>query len=256
MPVEYVEFEEARNAPGLRMIVVSGVPSPWGEAAKGILHVKGIPWKAVRLDQGSEAMAEWAGECSAPVAFFEDEAPRSGWSEILLLAERLAPETPLVPGDPALRAEMFGLCHELCAEQGLGWMRRLEGIHQGLDGGTGFPPPVAKYLAAKYGYRAEDAPGHAARVADLLRLFAGRLRAQREAGSRYYLGDALTALDVYSAAFMGIVKPLPPEQCAMIEPLRAAFELRDEATAKALDPILLEHRDFVYATHLELPLSL
>ncbi len=256
MPVDYVEFEEARNAPGLRMTVVPGVPSPWGEAAKGILHVKGIPWKAVRLDQRNDAMAEWASERSAPVAIFEDEAPRSGWSEILLLAERLAPEPPLIPGDPALRAEMFGLCHELCGEQGLGWMRRLQGIHLGLNGGPGFPPPVAQYLAGKYGYRAEDAPAHAERVTGLLQLFAGRLHAQRAAGRRTYLGDDLTALDIYSAAFMGILKPLPPEQCAILEPIRAAFELLDEETAEALDPILLEHRDFVYETHLELPLSL
>lgn len=37
MPIEYVDFEEAREHGGLRMVVVTGVPSPWGEAAKGIL---------------------------------------------------------------------------------------------------------------------------------------------------------------------------------------------------------------------------
>jgi hypothetical protein len=31
------------------MVVVGNVPSPWGEAAKGILHIKGIEWAAVRL---------------------------------------------------------------------------------------------------------------------------------------------------------------------------------------------------------------
>ena len=46
MPVEFVDFEEARKRDGLRMVVVSGVPSPWGEAAKGILYVKQIPWLA------------------------------------------------------------------------------------------------------------------------------------------------------------------------------------------------------------------
>ena len=91
MPVEYIPFEEARGAEGLRMVVVSGVPSPWSEAAKGIFHVKRIPWKAVRLDAQSDAMAEWAGERSGPVAFFEDDSPRGGWVQILLLAERLEP---------------------------------------------------------------------------------------------------------------------------------------------------------------------
>jgi hypothetical protein len=37
---------------------------------------------------------------------------------------------------------------------------------------------------------------------------------------------------------------------------RAAFELRDAHTEAALDPILFEHRDMMYARHLELPLSL
>jgi hypothetical protein len=37
---------------------------------------------------------------------------------------------------------------------------------------------------------------------------------------------------------------------------RAAFETRDPVTDVALDPILFEHRDMMYAEHLELPLSL
>jgi hypothetical protein len=36
------------------------VPSPWGEAAKGILHVKNIEWTAVRLVYDSEPLKEWA----------------------------------------------------------------------------------------------------------------------------------------------------------------------------------------------------
>ena len=38
------------------MVVVGGVPSPWGEAAKGILHIKGIDWAAVRLVYDSEPL--------------------------------------------------------------------------------------------------------------------------------------------------------------------------------------------------------
>ena len=38
--------------------------------------------------------------------------------------------------------------------------------------------------------------------------------------------------------------------------VRRAFEWLDGPTSAALDPILLEHRDRVYARHLELPLSL
>lgn len=255
-PIEYVPFEEARDAKGLRMVVVCGVPSPWGEAAKGILHVKSIPWKAVRVDQGNDALAEWAGERGGPVAIHDDEAPRSGWAEILLLAERLAPEPALLPADPGERALAFGWAHEICGEDGLGWVRRLQGIDAGLRGEGGFPEPVAKYLAAKYGYRRQDREALDARVESLLRFFAGRLHAQAERGSRYYLGDRLTAVDVYSATFMALFRPLPPEHCPIAEPMRTAFETIDERTAAALDPILLAHRDFVYDTALELPLTI
>jgi hypothetical protein len=49
---------------------------------------------------------------------------------------------------------------------------------------------------------------------------------------------------------------LPPEQCKMDAAMRAAFEMRDAQTESALDPILFEHRDMMYAKHLELPLAL
>jgi glutathione S-transferase len=95
-----------------------------------------------------------------------------------------------------------------------------------------------------------------ARVAELLGMLRARLKAQREKGSRYYVGNSLTAVDVYSATFMALFRPLPHEQCAMAAERRAAFETRDAQTEAALDPILFEHRDMIYAERLELPLSL
>lgn len=257
MAVEYIEFEQARRAPGLRMIVVPGIPSPWSEAAKGIFYIKKLPWKAVRLEAGNDAMADWAKERSGPVAFFDDEPPRAAWGQILLLAERLAPRPALLPADPAERARVFGLSHEICGEQGLIWERRLQGVHAGLEGQPGgFPAPVAQYLSGKYGYRAAEAARHPGRVIGLLGLLAGILHEQRRSGSRYYLGNGLTAVDLYSATAMAMFKPLPAELCPMMEFIRPTLEAMDEATAKALDPILLEHRDFIYREHLELPLSL
>lgn len=256
MPVEFVDFEDARQRAGLRMVVVSGVPSPWGEAAKGLLYVKQIPWVAVRLDVSNRALIDWTGQRSGPVAMYEDEAPRSGWAEILLLAERLAPKPALLPVDAEERALAFGLSHEICGEMGLGWCRRLQGVHAGMSGAGGFPKGVAEYLGPKYGYRAEEAATYDARVVAILEMLARRLQAQREAGSRFYLGDTLSAVDLYSAAFMALLRPLPSDQCPMPEALRAAFETRDPAAEKALDPVLIEHRDFIYDEFLELPLSL
>jgi len=256
MTFQYVSVEEAIKRGGLRMVVVGGVPSPWGEAAKGILHLKGIEWVAVRLVYDSEALKGWAGQRSGPVAIYEQEPPRSGWAEILALAERLAPKPSLLPAQADERALVQGLSQEICGEGGLGWSRRLQMVHAGLQNAGGFPERVAKYLAKKYGYSPEAAAASGARVAEILRKLAARLKAQRTAGSRYYAGSSPTALDVYSAAFMAMFGPLPQAQCAMDATTRAAFDLRDAQTDTALDPILFEHRDMMYAEHLELPLAL
>jgi hypothetical protein len=82
------------------------------------------------------------------------------------------------------------------------------------------------------------------------------LRAQRDAGKSYYLGDTLSAADIYSATFMVMFQPLPVEVCRMDSRIRAAFEWLDDETRAAIDPILIEHRDMMYERHLELPLSL
>src|SRR6185312_5926907 len=104
MTFEYVSVEDAMGRGGLRMVVVGQVPSPWGEGAKGILHIKGIPWVAVRLAYDSEQLEKWAGQRSGPVAIYDDGRPRAGWAEILLLAERLMPSPALLPTAPGDRA--------------------------------------------------------------------------------------------------------------------------------------------------------
>jgi glutathione S-transferase len=237
--------------------VVGGVPSPWGEAAKGIFQVKGLDCSAVRLDYASDALKQWTGgRRDGPVAFHDDEPPRHAWDQILLLAERLAPEPALLPRDPADRALAMGLAHEICGEGGLGWTRRLQMVHAGLQGLGGFSPKVAPYLAKKYGYRTEDAPTYGPRVAALLGMLAARLRSQKASGSRYHLDSAMTAVDIYAATAMALFSPLPQEQCAMDPATRAAFETLDDPTREALAPELLAHRDMMYAEHLATPLSL
>jgi glutathione S-transferase len=254
--VEYVSVEEARRRSGLRVVMVGTVPSPWGEAAKGILHVERIPYVAARMGPEAEAVREWTGQDSAPIAVYDDERPRTGWAEILLLAERLAPEPRLIPRDPQERALLFGLSHEICGEEGLGWSRRMAGVHASITRGEGFPKPIAEYLGAKYGYRGDNGEAAGRRVIELLQMFAARLERQRREGSDYLIGSALTAADIYLATFMAVLQPLPPEQCPMPDAFRAAFEVMDDDTRRALQPSLLEHRDRIYHTHLELPLSL
>jgi glutathione S-transferase len=256
MAFEYISVEQAVRRQGLRMVVVGNVPSPWGEAAKGILHIERVEWAAVRLVYDSEAMKKWAGQRSGPVAIYDNEPPRAGWNEILLLAERLAAAPSLLPADPAARAAVLGLGHEICGEAGLGWSRRLQLIHAGLESAGGFSEQVGKYLGRKYGYRPETGAAATARVVQLLGMLAARLKTQEDRGSRYYVGNSLTAADIYGATFMALFRPLPQQQCPMPASIRAAFETRDAKTEAALDPLLFRHRDMMYAQHLELPLSL
>jgi glutathione S-transferase len=256
MSFEYVSVEEAIARPGLRMVVVGKVPSPWGEAAKGIFHIKRIPWAAVRLAYDNDALKSWAGQLSGPVAIHDGEPPRSGWDEILLLAERLVPTPSLLPAEESAREHVLALSRKFCGREGLGWHRRLQLIHAGLEKIGGFNERVAGYLGGKYGYDPARAHESALRVGQLLAEFAELLKPRQDAGQSYFLGDTLTALDVYSATFMALFRPLPEASCAMHEGTRSAFEWRDPATDAALDPVLTAHRDMMYTRHLELPLSL
>jgi len=253
MPIDFVDYATARKASGLRMVYVPMVPSPWGEAAKGIIHVKGLSCTATRLANGDAELVEWIGQTSGPVAIYEDESAVGGWAEILLLAERLAPEPALLPADAGLRAEAMGISHEICGRMGLGWCRRLEGVASGLAGEGGFPKPVAQYLGDKYGYREGSGDEARQRVIDVLKMLAARLESS---ASGYYLNDTPTAVDIYSAAFMALFAPLPDADCPMPQPFREGFESMSDEIRAAFAPSLLEHRDRIYREHMELPLSL
>ncbi len=88
------------------------------------------------------SLAAWAGDVGIPVVAYENEKLRTGWAEILLLAERLKPEPALIPAGAQDRATLFGLAHEICGEMGFGWAYRLLMVRQSLGHGgegTGFP---------------------------------------------------------------------------------------------------------------------
>ncbi len=167
---EYVSVEEGRAMSGLRLVLTTGVPGPWGEAAKAIFHVKRLPYVRVRQEAGGEnaVLREWTGQTSAPVAAWNDEPPCCDSLGILFLAERLAPEPALLPADAEERALVLGTCREIIGELGLGWCRRLM-LLDALVGGLAAdaqPPAEIARLAAKYGYSA-GAAAAAARSAQL-----------------------------------------------------------------------------------------
>ena len=260
MSAEYVEVEQARSMPGLRLVLSAGVPGPWGEAAKGIFRVKGVPCVRVPQEVGgpNPALQEWTGQNSAPVAVWNEERPRTTWIDTLFLAERIAPDPPLVPADVDERALVFGYSRELCGELGLGWCRRLMILHDILSNpaATQAQRSLAEELGAKYGYDPRVAQTAPRRVAAVLRALADRLARQRTTGSRFFVGDRLSALDIYWAAFAALIRPLPHDLCPMPDWYRTVYTNTDPAIGAEAVPLLMEHRDFVYHAYLELPITM
>lgn len=257
----YLTPEEAQQQSGLRLVLTAGVPGPWGEAAKSIFYVKKISYTRVRQDGGlpNESLAAWTGHTNAPQAVLDDEPARTGWAEILLLAERMAPKPSLIPSDAHARALVFGLSFEICGEDGLGWNRRLQLLQPMMAMSENDSNPmsgIGRRLADRYGYSEERVAKANERVAAILRLFSERLAMQSAVGSDYFVGDSLTAVDIYWSTFAAMLRPLPPELCAMPQALRGQYGQLTPEIESALDPALLAHRDRIYEKYLELPVEL
>jgi glutathione S-transferase len=108
----------------------------------------------------------------------------------------------------------------------------------------------------KYGYSPEAAAAAPAKCADIIDALARQLERQKDLASPYLVGDQLSALDIYWAAFAAIIKPLPHELCPMLPRMRRLYECTDPLVRAATTPQLLAHRDFVYREYLELPVDL
>lgn len=242
------------------MAVLGSLPSPWSEAAKALFHVKRITVLAVRFRRGDEELKAWTGSHNLPVVFSDDEPPRTGWAEIVALAERLdGGRTPLVPTDPELRVRMHGLVHELAGEGGFQWCARLMMIHESVrtGGARSFPAPVAQFLARKYAYAPLSIGPARSRVIEILQLLEAQRARSAAAGYAYILGDRLTALDLYLATFLNSVVALSEADCPGTLPvLRAAFAHLAEELGPAVPPGLAAHRAFVYERHLPWPIAI
>ncbi len=257
---QYIEVEQAVTMSGLRVVLSPGVPGPWSEAAKGILHVKQLPYTKVRQELGGEnlPLMRWSAQTTAPVFVYENERPRSLWNDQLYLAERLAPDPPLIPDSLEQRTRMFGLANELCGENGFGWSRRLMMLHA-TSSNTNAPEAAkagASFLGRKYGYSPAAAAAAPQRVAEILRVLNRQLESQRMVGSRFLVGDRLSALDIYWAAFAALIQPLPEELCRMSPGFRRMYTCTDPIVTVEVGRQLLAHRDAIYHEFLELPVDL
>lgn len=249
---EIVDLETARAARGVRIVSASAIASPWSEAAKGLFRIAQVPVKVVRATREITAeLAAWTRAHNNPVVFHDDDLPRSSWADILALAARLGGEKVIPRGE---RARTFGLAAELLGEDGLAWSSRLLMIDASLhsDGTRGFPLPIAKYLAPKYGHSAGAAEKARPRIAELLASL------ERELGERdYLLGDRVSAVDVQLASCLTLMVAQLPEECPQMRPdlVRAVMTLREEM-ATPVPATLVAHRARMFERHLPTPIPL
>jgi len=252
--MDYVSVAEAREMPGLRLALSAGTPGPWGEAAKAVLKLRGVPFVPVRqlIMQANEELVEWTGFRNAPVAIYNDEPGVAGWIEILMLAERLGSGPSLLPEDELERMLTLGICTEICSPGGFGWERRLTMMGSGPRLQAGGPP---EFMTKAYGIREGAAEQATTRVIAILKGLARQLARQREVGSEYLVGESLTAADVYWACFAILIEPLPDASCPMSPEMRAVYANITPEIAAAADPALIGHRDMVWQRHIGLPMQ-
>ena len=112
------------------------------------------------------------------------------------------------------------------------------------------------FLGNKYGYAPHLAEAAPQRVAEIVKALSDQLEQQQKCESHFFIGDRLSALDIYWAAFAALIQPLPNEFCAIPDGFRRMYTCTHPTVMAAMSPHLLAHRDFIYHEYLELPVDL
>lgn len=250
--MDYISVPEARQESGLRLVLCAGTPGVWGEAIKAILAHKNIRYTAVAQRPGGEnpELEAWTGQSSAPVLMDDDPRVRASWESQLYHAEVLAPNPALIPEDFQQRALMMGLIREIAGENGFGWNRRLHSIL--VSGGPSVAEPLQR-LADKYGWSDDNAAQSIALCEKILDGLDSQLRAS---GGPYYLGETLSAVDFYSAVFLGVMlEPLAADTIPMPDGMRWCFEQTVGNLSAHFSARLKANRELMFAKHIATPLD-
>jgi glutathione S-transferase len=253
--MQYVEPAAARDLPGLRVALTASFPAPYSLSARAVLDLRNVPFVPVAqyAAQANADLVAWTGHRNAPVAVYENEAPRSGWLDILNLAERLGSGPSLMPADISDRMKLVGFTNELIGENGFVWNMRI--VMFGLGGAERAAQELSRNpMYAQYGYSESAHATALDRARSILQSFTEHVRAQHAAGSRYLVGDQFSALDVYWAYFSQLLRTIPDDMCPMPEGLRRSYDAGG-AIIGDFDPILIEFRERALREHLELPVT-
>lgn len=255
--MKYLSPSEIINGDGLRIVLVQHMPSPWGQAAKAMIEYKGLSYSAAPWEGGgaNAELVAWTGNNNgAPIVAWNDEAPIDRWDDILFLLERLAPHKPLLPEARDERALVLGLSHEICGRLGLAWNRRLSMFAPMVASGQA--PEGFVLMAKKFGSTEDDVARADARQIASLEVLTNQLKVQQRAGSDYFVGNSLSAVDFYWTAFSNLFDLLPPDKCPMPEPARPMFTTMADSVRNAVDPLLIAHRDRILAQHFKVPMEM
>ena len=257
--MDYIAIEQARVADGLRLALTGGVPGPWSEAAKGCFRVRQVSYIPVWQEGGgaNEELVAWTGHRNAPTAMYNAEPARVTPLDMINLAQRLGSGPSLVPADIDERIVMFGLLNEVAGENGFAWNARILMFKAMVDN-MGKEAIADNPMLRDYHYSVAEAASAPANIIAILQRLSRQLQSQKEAGSRYLVGEQLSALDIYWACFSQMLDPLPSEVNPMPEYLYKVWGLTATAIQAAgyeIDPALLEHRDYIFPNYLQWPLD-
>lgn len=254
--LEFVTLDEAaKMQEGTRITFIPGVQALYAEALKNICYVKKIPiiralhpMMGVDKETGEDRQArlyELTSQTSLPTMLHNEERPRNVWTEQLALAEAIgAPDSPLlIPEDFESRVDMFGLCAVVLAEDGLVWNMRI------MNDGP---------LGRKYGYSEAASAAAPAKVAKVLALLDRRLQSQAEQGSKYLVGNAVSAADIYWATMSMCVTATPPDLMPVTQQNQGmlkffAANAKNPVIAEALSPRIEDHQRYILTTYCETP---
>ena len=253
---EFITLEEAASMEeGTRVTFAPGMQAMFSEALKNICYVKKVPLTrvlhpnmGVDKETGEDRQAklyELTSQSSLPTMFHDKERPRNVWIEQLALAERIGAvdSLKLIPDNFEHRVEMFGLCAVVLGEDGLTWNMRIL---------------IDSPLGQKYGYSEEASSAAPGKIAEVISLIDSRLAAQEKNGSRYLVGDSLTAVDIYWATMSMTILPVPLEimpKTQQNQGMLGFFEMNSKIPeiADALTKRIQEHQQYILTTYCETP---